>query len=40
MSKVGLNWALRDEQDLGERMKMKEGVFLPCAKTGACMSAP
>lgn len=37
---VGLNWALKDERDLSDRMKMKEGILLPSLKAGACVSAP
>lgn len=40
MSTVGLNWALKDKQDMGERMRMKEGVFLSSAEKGACVSVP
>lgn len=40
MSTVGLNWALKDKRDVGERMRMKEGVFLPSAEKGACVSVP
>lgn len=36
----GINWALTDKQDLGERMRMKEGVVLPSAEKGACVSVP
>lgn len=40
MSTVGLNWALKDKQDMGERMRMKEGIFLSSAEKGACVSVP
>lgn len=41
MSKVGWNSALKDEHDLGERMKMKDGVLLASAKIGGflCVGA-
>lgn len=35
-----MNWALKDDQDLSERVKMKEGIFLPSLKARACVSAP
>lgn len=37
---LGLRWALKEKQDLGERMKRKEGVCLPHTQTGACVSVP
>lgn len=34
MLKVGWNLVLKDEYDLGERMKMKDGVFFVFVKIG------
>lgn len=37
LSKMELNWALKDQWDLSKRKKVKEGISLSSPKTGLCV---